>query len=169
MCKHKHLKLSDPGSIRNSHTTDKLLILGIGNVLLGDEGVGINVVQQLEKLELPTNVNILDGGTGGFHLLSYLQEYSKIILIDATLDGNPPGTINILRPKFSNEFPRTLSSHDIGLKDLVESAALLGELPEITLITISVHPEQSLTMELSKDIDKAATTVVKKIQSMISQ
>ena len=138
-------------------------------MLLGDEGVGINVVQQLEKLELPTNVNILDGGTGGFHLLSYLQEYSKIILIDATLDGNPPGTINILRPKFSNEFPRTLSSHDIGLKDLVESAALLGELPEITLITISVHPEQSLTMELSKDIDKAATTVVKKIQSMISQ
>ena len=127
----------------------KLLVLGIGNILLGDEGVGVKVISELEKLELPSHVDLLDGGTGGFHLLNYLQEYPEIILIDATLDGNEPGTINLIRPNFLNEFPRTLSSHDIGLKDLIESAALLGNLPDITLITVSVHPEQELVIELS--------------------
>ena len=83
---------------------DELLVLGIGNVLLGDEGVGVHVIQQLEKHEMPTHVTLLDGGTGGFHLLSYLQDYSRVILIDATLDGKEPGTISLIYPKFSNEF-----------------------------------------------------------------
>jgi hydrogenase maturation protease len=147
---------------------DKILILGIGNVLLGDEGVGVHVVKGLENHEMPSHVTLLDGGTGGFHLLSWLQEYQRIILIDATLDGNPPGTVNIIHPRFSNEFPRTLSAHDIGLKDLIESASLLGPLPEITLITVSVDPEQSLTMELSPGIKKSVAKISEEIFKMIS-
>ena len=145
----------------------KTLVLGIGNVLLGDEGVGVHVVKELEKHEMPSHVTLLDGGTGGFHLLNWLQEYEKIILIDATLDGNPPGTVRVLHPRFSNEFPRTLSSHDIGLKDLIESASLLGELPEITLITVSVDPEQSLTMDLSPKISESAANIKLEILEMI--
>jgi len=141
----------------------RLLIMGIGNVLLGDEGVGVHVVKDLEKRTLPPHVDVLDGGTGGFHLLEYMQDYPAMMLIDATLDGKPAGTISVLRPKFSHEFPRTLSAHDIGLKDLVESAALLGSLPEITLYTVSVNPEQSLTMELSEEVRNAAGKVVEAI------
>jgi hydrogenase maturation protease len=142
---------------------NRLLVLGIGNVLLGDEGVGVQVVKELEKHRLPDHVTLLDGGTGGFHLLEYLQDYPRIIMIDATLDGKPGGTISVIHPKFSHEFPRTLSAHDIGLKDLVESAALLGKLPEITLYTVSVNPEQSLSMELSEGIRKAADTLARMI------
>jgi hydrogenase maturation protease len=142
---------------------EHLLVMGIGNVLLGDEGVGVRVIKELEKHEVPAHVTLLDGGTGGFHLLSYLLDYPKVILVDATLDGKPEGTISVLHPKFSHEFPRTLSAHDIGLKDLVESAALLGKLPEITLYTVSVNPEQSLTMELSDVIIQAAISLVKMI------
>lgn len=146
---------------------NKILVLGIGNVLLGDEGVGVHVVQELEKYEMPSHVTVLDGGTGGFHLLNWLQEYQKIIMVDATLDGKPEGSIGIVKPRFSNEFPRTLSSHDIGLKDLIESASLLGDLPEIILFTVSVCPEQSLTMELSAIISESAAKISREIRSML--
>ena len=144
-----------------------ILILGIGNVLLGDEGVGVHVIREMEKMEMPSHVTLLDGGTGGFHLLNWLQEYRRIIMIDATLDGRPAGTISRVRPRFSHEFPRTLSSHDIGLKDLIESASLLGDLPEITLFTVSVDPEQSLTMELSALISTSAARVALEIRQML--
>lgn len=146
---------------------EKILVMGIGNVLLGDEGAGVQVVHELEKMELPSHVSLLDGGTGGFHLLSWLQDFPRVILIDATLDNNPPGTIGVIHPRFSNEFPRTLSSHDIGLKDLIESASLLGKLPDITLITISVSQEQEMGMELSREVFAAVSKAVGKILEIL--
>jgi hydrogenase maturation protease len=144
-----------------------ILILGIGNILLGDEGVGVHVIRELEKKSFPEHVNLLDGGTGGFHLLSIFEEYKKIILIDATLDGNKPGTVNLLKPKFSKDFPKTLSSHDIGLKDLVESSALLGFMPEVSLITISIIDNQPIKMELSEVVRKSMPKVIQLIDRLI--
>ena len=66
------------------------LVLGVGNLLLKDEGVGIHVIKALENEKLPAHVHLMDGGTGGLHLLSWLQGYDRIIMIDATLDNNPP-------------------------------------------------------------------------------
>src|SRR5512138_2488523 len=116
---------------------EEILVLGIGNVLLGDEGVGVHAVRMLEKKPFPEHVCFLDGGTGGFHLLSLLQQYKKIIMIDATLDGRQPGKVGLLRPKYAKDFPQTLSAHDIGLRDLVNSSALLGFYPDIYLVTVS--------------------------------
>ena len=62
------------------------LVLGVGNLLLKDEGVGIHVIKALENEKLPAHVHLMDGGTGGLHLLSWLQGYDRIIMIDATLD-----------------------------------------------------------------------------------
>lgn len=131
---------------------EKVLILGVGNILLNDEGVGVHVVQYLEKKKLPPYVSLLDGGTGGFYILSVLEEFRNIIMIDATIDGNKPGTLTVLEPKFASDFPTVLSSHDIGLKDLIESAALLNHLPKIYLITVSISQEQDMNMELSEEI-----------------
>ena len=69
------------------------LVLGVGNLLLKDEGVGIHVIKALENEKLPAHVHLMDGGTGGLHLLSWLQGYDRIIMIDATLDNNLPGTV----------------------------------------------------------------------------
>ena len=71
----------------------KTLVLGLGNVLMGDEGVGVHVVRALEKHTLPDNVECLDGGTGGFILLEPLENAGRVILIDAAADGNPLGTV----------------------------------------------------------------------------
>ncbi len=116
----------------------RVLVLGVGNVLLGAEGAGVHAVRAMEGEAWPDGVTLLDGGTGGFHLLSLFEEYARIVLVDATLDGRPPGTLRLIRPRFASDYPRTLSAHDIGLKDLVEAAALLGLAPEVVLVTISV-------------------------------
>ena len=145
-----------------------ILILGIGNILLGDEGVGVHVIRELEKQHRPEHVAVLDGGTGGFHLLSIFQEYKKMILIDATLDGNKPGTVNLLKPKYSKDFPKTLSSHDIGLKDLIESSALLGFMPEIALITVSITDDQPIKMELSEEVRKSIPEVIVLITKLLN-
>jgi hydrogenase maturation protease len=146
---------------------EELLVMGVGNVLLGDEGIGVHAVRKMELQEWPDHVQFLDGGTGGFHLLSIFQQYKRIILIDATLDGNDPGKVSLLKPKYAKDFPQTLSAHDIGLKDLVQSAALLGFLPEIYLVTISISENQPLDMELSDKVGSSLDDVVRLVGDLI--
>ena len=136
-------------------------------MLMGDEAVGIQVVKFLNQDELPQNVDVVDGGTGGFHLLSYLSDYKKIIFVDASLDERPEGTISIIEPKFSSDFPKSLSAHDIGLKDLIESASLLGELPKMFLVIISIKKFQDLSLELSPKIIQAIPGAIESIKTLI--
>lgn len=130
----------------------KVLILGIGNILMGDEGIGVEVVRALEKSVLPASVECLDGGTGGFVLLEPMQNAARVILIDATIDGAKTGTVRRLRPRFSTDYPRTLTAHDIGLKDLLDTFYLLGDTPDVTLFAVSIPPLQDLKTELSDEL-----------------
>jgi hydrogenase maturation protease len=148
---------------------EEILVLGIGNILLADEGIGVHAVRRLEKDPLPPHVKLLDGGTGGFHLLSVFQQYRRIILIDATLDGKSPGTVSLLKPRYAKDFPQTLSAHDIGLKDLVQSAALLDFLPEIHLVTVSITDQQPLSMDLSDVVEKALDEVVLQVRDLLGR
>jgi hydrogenase maturation protease len=126
-----------------------LLVLGIGNILMGDEGVGIEVVRHVEQLPLPPGVTCLDGGTGGFHLLGIMQQARQVILVDATVDGAPVGTLRRLQPRYSTDYPRTLTAHDIGLKDLLDAFYLLGDAPHVTLFVVSIAPLQEMRLGLS--------------------
>ncbi len=129
----------------------QLLVLGIGNYLMGDEGIGVHLIQSLQEEQLPENCLLLDGGVGGFHLLEYMQSSRKMIIIDATRDGKEAGTVTKLKPKFSSDYPRTLTAHDVGLKDLLDAFYFSGsDLPDITLFTISIDElPDSLTIDLS--------------------
>jgi hydrogenase maturation protease len=144
----------------------RILVLGIGNVLMGDEGVGVHAIDALVRESWPPEVTLLDGGTGGFHLLSYLQDYPAVVMIDATADGQPAGTVAVLRPKYASDFPRSLTAHDIGLRDLIEAAALLGALPTITLVTVSIEEIRPMVTTLSAPVDASLAvvrTVVRKL------
>lgn len=146
----------------------KILILGIGNLLMGDEGVGVHTIKALEGKSFPENVDILDGGTGGFHLMAYFQEYENIIMVDATMDRKPAGTVSIVEPKFASDFPKTLSAHDIGLKDMIESVTIIGKLPKIYLITVTIDTIRSMQMELSTKVKDAILEVIEKIDALVS-
>lgn len=147
---------------------DKLLILGIGNLLMGDEGIGIHVAQYLEQNFSWENVDVVDGGTGGFHLLDYFKRYPIVFLIDATIDGQPAGTTRLIKPKFSSDYPPTLTAHDIGLKDLIDSLYLLNSHPEIWLYTISIENLNEMSTELSLEIKAVVPLAAQKIASELS-
>ncbi len=89
-------------------------------------------------------------------------------MIDATMDGKLAGTISLIEPKFATDFPKSLSAHDIGLRDLIESTAVLGELPKMYLITITIDSIQSMELELSPEIKKQIPAVVGKVKEVLN-
>lgn len=141
------------------------LILGVGNLLLGDEGVGVVAIARLDRAGFGAHAELVDGGTSGFHLLGLFRGRAHIILIDAAADGQPAGTVSLIRPRFATDFPPTLTAHDIGLKDLIESAALLGDLPRVDLITISIAGLNPMSMELSPPVAGA----LPRVQSLVQE
>lgn len=145
------------------------LILGVGNLLLKDEGVGIHVVRALEKEGLPSGVDLLDGGTGGFHLLSWLENYNHIIMVDATLDSYPPGTVRRLRPRYATDFPPLMSAHEIGLRDMMTVMELTESMPEIDLIVISVADISEVGLELSHEVEAAIPGGVAMVRSILEE
>jgi hydrogenase maturation protease len=120
---------------------------------MGDEGIGVHIVRHLQELDLPDGVECLDGGTGSFQLLGPLREADRVILIDATVDGAPPGTVTRLEPRFSQDYPPTLTAHDIGLKDLLDAFYLLGEPPDVTLYAVSIEPPAETTLAMSEEVE----------------
>lgn len=146
------------------------LVLGIGNYLMGDEGIGVHVANRLGQINLlPEGVTVLDGGTGGFHLLEYFELYDHIILIDATLDNNTPGTIRKIKPRFATDFPPAMSTHDIGLKDLVSALQILGKMPEIDLFVVSIATIQQQGIELTPEIEAVVPDVIDKILNLLAE
>lgn len=147
-------------------TQHGILILGIGNILMRDEGAGIHVITGLEK-EAYIEADLMDGGTGGFHLLGVIQSYKTVIIVDASLDHFPAGHVRILHPKYAKDFPLQLSAHEIGLKDLLDAAFLLGNTPQIYLVAISVKDFQDMGMELSPELSKAVPVAKQIIKELI--
>jgi hydrogenase maturation protease len=108
-------------------------------------------------------VECLDGGTGGFVLLEPLQSVDRIILIDAAADGNPLGTVTRTTPRFSRDYPPTLTAHDIGVKDLLDVFYIQGGGPDVVLYAITIDPKQPISLELSEGAGRAAEQAVERI------
>ena len=146
----------------NSHKP--ILVLGVGNLLMGDEGVGVHVVRALDLTELPHGVRLLDGGVGSFLLLEPMQDASTVILIDASIDGGAPGTVRRIEPRFSSDYPRTLTAHDIGLKDLIDAFHFMGTNVHVVLFAVSVAGMQPMLDELSPEVAAAVPHIVDMIR-----
>lgn len=144
-----------------------LLVLGIGNLVLQDEGFGVHTIRELEKCSLPKDVDILDGGTAGMNLMGTLQEYKDILIIDAALDTSPIGTVKHIIPKFSDAYPPLITVHEIGLKDVIEAMHLNGYCPGIELITVSVEKYDSLGMELSPRVKATLPVAVEMVKEIV--
>jgi hydrogenase maturation protease len=162
--------------VKNSSTNTELkktLVMGLGNVLMGDEGIGVYVVRAVEQRlaggPAAGNVECLDGGTGGFTLLEPLQTAGRVILIDAAADGNPEGTVTRTTPRFSKDYPPTLTAHDIGVKDLLDVFYIQGGGPDVVLYAITIDPKQPIRMSLSEGGEKAAEEAVNRILAELTQ
>ncbi|KRR02260.1 hydrogenase formation protein HupD [Bradyrhizobium jicamae] len=116
----------------------KILVLGTGNILWADEGFGVRVVEEFHRrYAVPDNVTILDGGTQGLYLVSYLEEADRLIVFDAIDYGLEPGQLRLVRddevPKFTGA--KKMSLHQTGFQEVLSAAELLGRCPQhLTLI-----------------------------------
>ena len=119
----------------------RTLILGLGNPLLGDEGIGVWVVEELKELDLPAGVELADGGTAGLGLIGLMEGYQRVIIVDAADMGRPPGHVVRFTPsevQFKTaEAP--LSLHQIGLGEALVVAEAL-EMAPAELIIIGIQP-----------------------------
>ena len=143
--------------------------MGVGNYLMGDEGIGVHVAERLLQEDLPEEVEVVDGGTGGFHLLGHFEGYEHIILVDATLDNNPNGTIRLIKPRFAADFPKAMSTHDIGLKDMVSALQLLGKMPAIHLFVVSIESLQQQGITLTPEVEKVIPDLLGRIKNLVEE
>jgi hydrogenase maturation protease len=133
----------------------RVLVLGIGNLVMSDDGVGVKVVQQLQREYcFSESVEILDGGTLGLDLLPKLEGIDHLIVVDAVETGGKPGTcVRLAGEELPIALETKVSAHQMGLKDLLSVAQLLGHSPgEMVLIGVqpgSIEMDTELTPEVA--------------------
>lgn len=146
----------------------RTVVLGVGNILLGDEGVGVRVVEELRRGGGLPGVELVDGGTAGFSLLPYFDEARLVVIVDAAADGKPPGTVSLSRPAFAADYPPVLTPHDVGIKNILDALALADERPEIALLTVSVAAADRASLELSPEVGRAVPEAAARVRRLLS-
>jgi len=144
-------------------STPRVLVLGIGNILLSDEGVGVHVINRFQDtLVIPDEVQVIDGGTMGLDLSPYFEDKTDVVVVDAICaDGEEPGTIR----RFSGNEVMTMlgeriSPHQIGLSDLLACTAVDTQLPE-NIVLLGVVPE---SLDTSLDM---SSTILAKVDDLV--
>src|SRR5664279_2763515 len=135
--------------------TPKILVLGIGNLVMSDDGVGVKVVQHLQReYRFSENVEIMDGGTLGLDLLPKLEGIDHLIVVDAVETGRQPGTcVRLAGEELPIALETKVSPHQMGLKDLLSVAQLLGHSPG-EMVLIGVQPGSiEMDTELTPEVD----------------
>ena len=148
-----------------------ILVLGVGNILLTDEGVGVHVVRRLQEMELPSHVEVLDGGTAGFDLLDDIEGRKKVIVVDTVKGENPPGTLYRMTTDDIEEAPKSrLSLHDIDMTDLLKLADLFQiAKPEVVIIGIEPKDMDSASVELSPEIEAQVPKLIELVMKEIGE
>jgi hydrogenase maturation protease len=147
-----------------------MLVLGIGNILLRDEGIGVRVIEYLQKCPLPEHVDLVDGGTAGADLIDVLSDRHTVIIVDAADVDAMPGTVVRLTPHdWLNEQRPALSLHNLDVPQTLAMTHLMGCAPHhvvcLGVAPESIEPGTELTDTLAPLVPKIADMVLAEIQS----
>lgn len=150
-----------------------LLVIGCGNLLAADDGVGLHVIRSLYDDQLPSGVTVIEAGCPGLNLLDLWDGFDRVIIVDAVMSGAPPGTLHsfdaLLLP------PREVmpvSSHGINVIDAVELARKLGKLPkQLLIIGVEIANEEAfqagLSPRVADAVPKARDCVLEEIKRIL--
>jgi hydrogenase maturation protease len=138
-----------------------VLILGVGNLLLTDDGFGVHVINALRETPLPPNVRLIEAGIVSHQLIPEFHAADLLIFIDAVEAGDTPGSIFRFRPE-DMQFMSQLkvSLHDISLIDVLHMTALTGERPETIIIAVQPKDVKSCSMELNDEVKAVIPKVI---------
>ncbi len=145
-----------------------VLVLGVGNPLRRDDGIGPAVIRKLSERKeescILSDTDIVDGGTDGLGLIEYFKKYKRVILVDAVEMGKPSGSIKIFTPDEAVFYGGTdsLSTHGFGIPELINLARKLDILPELTVI--GIQPE---TTQYGMELSRAVSSCIEKVCRLI--
>jgi hydrogenase maturation protease len=155
----------------------RVLIAGIGNVFLGDDGFGVEVVKRLAGRELPEGVEVKDFGIRGMDLAYALQDgYELVVFVDATPRGGEPGTVYLIEPEVEDDGEVTLDTHGMDPVKVIKLSRALGARPTRTLV-VGCEPRvvlggedyDEMLMELSEPVRVAVDEAVKLVESLVEE
>ena len=155
----------------------RILIAGIGNVFLGDDGFGVEVVKRLAGRELPEGVEVKDFGIRGMDLAYALQDgYELVVFVDATPRGGEPGTVYLIEPEVEDDGEVTLDTHGMDPVKVIKLSRALGARPNRTLV-VGCEPRvvlggedyDEMLMELSEPVRVAVDEAVKLVESLVEE
>jgi hydrogenase maturation protease len=152
-----------------SEETPRTMVIGVGNLLRRDEGIGIHVIKALQEMDLSSEIKLIDGGTSP-DLIAYTRIGDKIIIIDAAKAGGEPGTVYRFRPDDLASEKRTLASaHELGVIENLKLMGLTGNEPSEVII-IGIEPKDTgWGTELSSELKKKLKAVVKVVLREINK
>lgn len=147
----------------------RTVVIGIGNILLGDDGVGVHVINRLRSETLPAEVKLIEGGVGGLSLLNFIRGVERAVFIDAVA-GDKPGRIHRFSESDLDSKVRSLlhpaSLHDVGLAETIKigKSVYPDEIPDqIIVYGVEVKEPKEFSTELSKEVSDSVDKVVKLI------
>jgi hydrogenase maturation protease len=155
----------------------RVLVAGIGNVFLGDDGFGVEVVRRLAGRELPEGVEVVDFGIRGMDLAYALQDdYEVVVFVDATSRGQEPGTIYLIEPEIEEDGAVSLDTHGMDPVKVIKLSRALGARPTRTLVVgcepqviVSGEDYENMLMELSEPVCAAVGEAVKLVESLVKE
>lgn len=140
----------------------RMLVLGVGNVLLEDEGLGVRALEALQqRYKTPAGLEWLDGGTTGMGLLDVISDCDHLLVLDAVQTGAPPGTlVRMTNEEVPVYFGLRITPHQLGLSDVLATLELTGESPRTVTVLGLVPESMELSLELSGHIHSRLETLV---------
>jgi hydrogenase maturation protease len=155
----------------------RILVAGVGNVFLGDDGFGVEVVRRLVGRGLPEGVEVVDFGIRGMDLAYALQgDYEAVVFVDATPRGERPGTVYLIEPEIEEEGEVMLDTHGMDPVKVIKLSRALGARPTRTLVVgcepqvvVSGEDYDDMIMELSEPVRAAVEEAVKLVESLVEE
>jgi hydrogenase maturation protease len=150
-------------------TAKSTLILGLGNLLLSDEGVGVHAAQLLMHMELPSDVTVVDGGTGGFELIEHVKGKSKVIILDCLkADGKAGCVVRLRLDEVLTQLSTPLSVHEGGALELLTCIKSLSPMPEVVVIGIVPEVTTELGTGLSASVESQMPNILRAVLDEVS-
>ena len=149
----------------------RITVLGVGNILFADEGVGVRVVERLqEQYEFPDNVLILDGGVLGLGLLGFMVDSDDLVVVDTVKYGNAPGTLYRLEgDEVPKRFLDKTSIHEVDFLEALTACEALDKVPKTVIIGVEPQDIESLSIELTPTIAKQVDPIIAMVLKELSR